>query len=92
MTCPGAARHLHPPVEAGARDGEIGEPALDEAQHLVAARLRADEVGIVGIMGEQPLLIGGEAEEPALLDRPFDRRALRRELLAAVGDDQLLSS
>ena len=42
------------------------------------------------IMSEQPLLIGGEAEEPAFLDRPVDRRALRRELLAAVGGDQLL--
>ena len=87
---PLVARHLHPPVEAGAGDGEVGQPAFDEAQHLVAAALGADEVRIGRIMSEQRLLIGGEAEEPALLHRPFDERALRRELLAAVGDDQLL--
>src|SRR3546814_15607828 len=70
--------HRHAPVEAGARDRQILEPALDEAQHLVAAAFGADEIGIVAIEREQPVLIGGEAEEPAFLDRPFDRRALRR--------------
>src|SRR4051812_29568585 len=45
---------------------------------------------MVAIMIEQPLLIGREAEEPALLHRPIDERALRRKLLATLGDNQLL--
>src|SRR3982750_4535458 len=40
-------------------------------------------------MVEQLFLISGQLEEPALLDRPLDRRSLRRELLAAVDSDQL---
>jgi hypothetical protein len=85
-----AARHLDAPVEAGPRDGKVREPALDEAQHLVAPALRADEAGIVPIMVEQLLLVGRKPEEPAFLHRPFDLGALGRKPLAAVGGDQLL--
>ena len=42
----GAARHRHAPVEAGARDAEVVEPALDEAQHLVAAALGRMKSGL----------------------------------------------
>ena len=79
-----AARHLHAPVEAGARDrrGRESPPSTKRSTSL-RRLVGLDEVGIGRIMVEQRLLIGGQAEEPALLDRPFDRRALRRELLAA---------
>ena len=46
--------------------------------------------GIGRIMVEQRLLVFGQPEEPALLDRPFDRRALRRQLRAVFADDQLV--
>src|SRR6185437_12460264 len=70
-----AAGHGHTPVEAGARDAEILEAALDEADHFVAAALRPDELRVRRIMIEQRLLVLGQAEEPALLDRPFYRRS-----------------
>ena len=41
-----AARNLHPPVEAGARDRQVAEAALDEAQHLVAAAVGLNECGL----------------------------------------------
>ena len=80
-----AGRHRHSPVEAGARDAEILETALDEADDLVATALRTDEVGIGCVEIEQRLLILRQAEEPAFFDRPFDRRALRRQLRAVLG-------
>ena len=43
-------------------------------------------------MVEQRLLVVRQAEEPALLDRPFDRRALGRQLLAPFPVGQLVSS
>src|SRR5678816_433737 len=42
-----------------------------------------------GIVIEQLLLVVGEAEEPGLLRRPFDRRALWRELFAPFPVDKL---
>src|SRR4029453_4978000 len=59
------------------------------AQDLVAARFRADELGIVAIKLEQRLLVLGQAEEPGLLSRPLDGRALGRELLPALPLDEL---
>src|SRR6476469_5213686 len=85
----GAARNRDPPGEAGAADAEVLEPTLDEAKHFVAAARRLDEARMGGIMVEQFLLVGRQAEEPAFLDRPFDRRALWRELFAALALDQL---
>ena len=41
----GAVRHLHAPVEAGARDRQVGQAALDETEDLVAAGFGPDEVG-----------------------------------------------
>ncbi len=86
----GRSRHRHAPVEAGAADREVDQPALDEAQDLVAARFRADEVRVGGVEIEQGLLVFGEAEEPGLLGGPFDRRALRRELVAPLPVGQFL--
>ena len=53
-------------------------PRAHEADDLVAARLRADEIRIGLVMREQAVLIGGEAEEIALLLDPLDRRAAWR--------------
>ena len=70
------AGNLDAPVEGGARDRQVLEPALDEAHDLVATLLRADELRMRLIVGEQPVLIGREAEEVALLLDPIDRGAL----------------
>ena len=53
----GRAGNLDPPVEAGARDAEVAQAALDEADNLVAATVGADEVGIVAVQREQGVLI-----------------------------------
>src|SRR6185312_125949 len=66
------------PREAGARDRQIVEPALDEAHHLVAARARRDEFGMALVMVEKAVLPRGEAEEIILLLDPFDFGAGRR--------------
>ena len=73
----GIAGHLDAPVEGGARDRQVPQPALDEADDLVPARVRPDEIRLALVKREQPVLIGGEPEEIALLLDPFDRRALR---------------
>src|SRR3954447_18099343 len=88
MTC--RIRHRNAPVEAGARDAEILQPAFDEANDLVAAAFGADEVGIVTVKLEQRLLILGQAEEPGFLRGPLDRSALWRQLFApGLAGDQL---
>ena len=85
-----AAGHLDPPVEAGARDGKIHQSAFDEFQNLVTATFRANELGISGDMVKQRLLVFREAEEPAFLGGPVDRRALGRKFHAPFPLDQLL--
>src|SRR5690349_18752875 len=84
------ARHRYAPVEAGARNAEILQAAFDEADDLVAAALRLDEVRVRRVMVEQRLLVFRQPEEPTLLDRPFDRRTLRRQLHAIFAVGQLL--
>ena len=84
------AGHLHAPVEAGPRHAEVGQAAFDEAHDLVAAAVGLDEVRLAFIQRKQPILIGGQAEEPAFLDGPFHRRALRRQLRAPFPLDQFL--
>jgi hypothetical protein len=86
----GVARHRHPPVEGGARDREVLEPRPDEADHLVAALRRADEVLALLVEPEQPVLIGREAEEIGLLLVPLDRRAERLPPDTVVADDGFL--
>ena len=85
-----ATRHLDAPVEAGARDAKVRQAALDKAQHLVAAAFGLDEIRIFSIEAQQRLLIAGKAEEPAFLDIPFHRRALRGELHAPFPFGQFL--
>ena len=57
-------------------DRQVAQPALDEVAHLVAPRVRIDEVRISVIQRQKPLLIGREAEEIGFLDGPLDRRAM----------------
>ena len=65
-------------------------PALDEAHDLVAPLGRQDEVGVLLVVGEQLVLVGGEAEEIGLLLGPLDRRALRLAAHAVRPDRRLL--
>ena len=60
-------RQRDAPVERGAADGEILQAALYERHDLVAARLGADEVGVLLVELEQRLLELGKLEEPVLL-------------------------
>ena len=69
------ARHRQAPVEGRTADREILQAGAHEADDLVAPRLRADEIRVRLVMRQQTVLIGGEAEEIALLLDPFDRRA-----------------
>ena len=80
------ARNRHAPIECGAGDRQILQPGLDEAHHLVPPLARADELRIGVVMREEPVLIGGEAEEVALLLHPFDRRAERLTAHAVVAE------
>ena len=82
--------HLHAPVEAGAADGKIAQTAFDEAHHLVSAAVGLDEVWLAAVQVQQLVLILRQAEEPAFLHRPFDRSALRRQLLPPLACHKLL--
>ncbi len=84
-----AARHRNAPVEAGARDAEVLEAALDEAEDFIAAAVGLDELGVCGIMVEQPLLVVRQSEKPAGFLGPFDRSAVRRQFFAPLPVDQL---
>jgi len=69
------ARHRHAPVEGGAGDGEVLQPALHKRDDLVPAAFGLDEFGVFLVIAQQFFGIGGEAEEIARLHHPFDRRA-----------------
>ena len=81
---PGIARYTHPPVEGRARHREILQAASDEARHLVEPFPRQHEIGMTCVELEQPVLVGGQAEEIALLLHPFDRSALWSDPIAAL--------
>ena len=42
-------------------------------EHLVAPVVGLDEVGVVGEVALEPLLVGRQAEEPVLLGQPLER-------------------
>ena len=67
------------PVEGGAADREIGEPALHEGDDFVAISFGRDEVRMGFVVRQQLVGVSGEPEEVALLLDPFDGRAARRE-------------
>ena len=56
-----------------AADREVLEAAADEAEHLVAPEVGLDEVGMVGEVALEALLVGRQAEEPVPLGQPLER-------------------
>ena len=82
--CLGLDGHRDAPIEGRARDRKILQAAAHEARHLVEPLLRQHEVGHARVEFEQLVLIGGEAEEIALLLDPLDRRALRPDAHALL--------
>lgn len=99
-------RHADAPVLAGAGDVDVAQPVvLDQADDLVAARLRLNEVGMLREVLQEPVLKGGQAEEVALLgavrQRPlmvgtqpvvFGVLLVGLELLAAVAVPALVAT
>src|SRR5258707_2939268 len=72
-----------------ARDTEVGEPAFDEAQHLVATLLGEDVDGSRFDELVQAILMSGETEEVVLLfddlgRGPVDRAAAADQLVVRV--------
>ena len=58
------------------RDAEVREPAADEAQHLVAAVLGRDAEPAALDLGEQPVAVTREPEEPVALGDALRRPAV----------------
>ena len=68
-------RERDAPRRAGPADREVLEALADEAQHLVAPVVGLDEAGVRLVVGEQPLLVRRQAEEPVALGQPLERHA-----------------
>src|SRR5262249_25685986 len=82
------AGHWDAPLEGAAADGEVAQPALDEGDHLIAPRLRADEPRILLVMRQQLVGEDGELEVVVLLAYGFRRSpALRTGRARANGVD-----
>ncbi len=60
-----------PPLHARAADAEVLEPLLDDAEHLVPARLGANLELVALDPLAQPALVGRQAEEEVLLFEPL---------------------
>ena len=63
MTCFGIAGHRNAPLERRAADRQIAQPAAHERNYLVASCLRPDEVGMLGVILQQPLFHRRQLEE-----------------------------
>ena len=74
----GVPRHRHAPGELRARERDVLEPAADERERLVAAKIRADEVGPFGVQPLERLLERAQPEEPVLLALPEQRDLVDR--------------
>ena len=83
----GVPRHRHPPGELRARQRDVLEPAPDERERLVAAKVGPHELGPLGVEALERLLKGAEAEEPVLLALPEQRDLVDRAgvVRAALG-------
>jgi hypothetical protein len=57
------AFHGNAPLDIGARDGKIAEPAFDKGYDFVAAGIGLDEIGLGVVEIKQAVLEGGELEE-----------------------------
>ena len=69
----GIARHRYAPLERGAADRQIAQSAAHERDHLVAPRLGTNEVGMLGVILQQPLFHGRQLEEIIFLVNRFGR-------------------
>ena len=85
-----SVRHRNAPVERRSRDRHVLEAALDERDDLVTPLGRGDEVGLLLVELEQPILIRGKPEEVARLFDPFHFGARWCELFAALALDQFV--
>ena len=64
-------RDRHAPRLRRSTDREVAQSAGDEAPRFVVAVTRQDEVGTFVVELEEPVLVGGEPEEPVLLFEPL---------------------
>src|SRR5579863_5955060 len=67
------SRHRDSPPDRGACDGNVFQAAVYEAQNLVAAALRLDEIGIGGVEVEKLLLELGKLEKIIFFGDGFRR-------------------
>ena len=81
--------YFHAPVETGAADRKILQPALDECDHLVSTARRFEKSGRVQQF-DQGFRIFRKTEEPGFFLGPFHRCALGRELFAPLPFDEFL--
>ncbi len=77
-------RQRDAPRDRRAADREVEQALLDEAEHLVALPRRLHRLGMLGVEGEQAVLVAREAEEVVLLGDVLDDRAVDRAALAVV--------
>ena len=80
----GVSGNLDAPVERGARDRQVLEAALDEADDLVATCRGGNELGMLFVQSEQTVLVGRETEGVVGLLGPLHRGAGLRRLTGAV--------
>ena len=79
-------RNRDPPGLPGPADREVAQATGDEALRLVRPKRRQDEVGPLLVELEQPILVGGEPEEPVLLLDPLGLDAV----VGALAVDELV--
>ena len=83
-------RDGHAPLERRAADREVEQAALDEPQHLVAPADRVDDVGVLLVPLQQPVLEAAQPEEVVLLLQLDDLASAGPVVLDLVGPDVLL--
>ena len=77
-----AAWNLDAPVKAGARDGQVFQPAFYKFDCFIFTALGAHELWVGRVIIQQRLFIFGQPEKPAFFNRPLNRCALGGQLLA----------
>mmetsp|Transcript_19789 Transcript_19789/g.31058 ORF Transcript_19789/g.31058 Transcript_19789/m.31058 type:complete len:345 (-) Transcript_19789:242-1276(-) len=74
-----ALGHAHAPLEGGAADAQVPQRLLrvpEAVQDVVAVHLGPDELGVRLDVGDQPLLVVGQAEEVGLLAHALQGEAV----------------
>ena len=72
------------PFQRRPRERDVLQPLLDEGDRLVAAEVGDDEVGLLLVERFEPLLEGGEPEEPVLLADLLERDLVDRAGVAGA--------